>query len=98
MNALPAGELAPVPIPERRFDIWTLDFITGLPSDGGFNAVMVCVDKLTKLVKIVPCSTGEGELTAPVVARLFFSHIVRNYGVPRFVLHDRDPRFTSAFW
>lgn len=75
-----------------------MDFITGLPDNEGFDAVLVCIDKLTKLVRLVPCSAGEGELSAPAVAQLFFTHVVRFYGVPHFVLHDRDPRFTSAFW
>ena len=41
---------------------------------------------------------GDGELSAAAVARLFFDHVVRIFGVPHVVLHDHDPRFTSAFW
>ena len=53
--ALPAGEFSPLPVPDRRSIFWTFDFIIGLPIYGWFNAVMVCIDKLTKLVKLVPC-------------------------------------------
>ena len=41
---------------------------------------------------------AEGELSACKVAKLFFAHVVRHFGVPSIVLSDRDPRFTAAFW
>ena len=41
---------------------------------------------------------GEGALSAQAVAQLFFDNVVRLFGLPRVVLHDRDPRFTSHFW
>lgn len=87
-----------MPIPESKFTYWTMDFVTDLPMFDGFNALFVCVDKFSKLCRLVPCRVGENALTAPVVARLFFDAVVRHYGVPTTVLHDRDVRFTSAFW
>ena len=53
-NAQSIGELAPLAVPDGQFDFWTLDFIIGLPINGLFNAVMVCIDKLFKLVRLVP--------------------------------------------
>ncbi len=75
-----------------------MDLITDLPDSDGFNTVFTCVEKLSKYVVLVPCRMGDGELSAVDVADLFFSHVVARYGVPRSVLHDRDPRFTSSFW
>ena len=75
-----------------------MDFITDLPPCGGFNGIYTCVDKLTKFVKLIPVSIGEGALSAPEVARLFFEHVVRLFGIPHVVLHDRDARFTAHFW
>ena len=37
-------------------------------------------------------------MSAEATAKLFFDGIVRHYGLPDEVLHDRDPRFTAAFW
>ena len=68
----------------------------GLPLDKGCNAILTVVDMLTKLVKLVPCFMGDGELSAP--AKLFFDNIVRSFGIPQAVVHDRDPRFTISFW
>ena len=57
--------------------------------------MFTCVDKFTKFCRLIPCWVGEGQLDAPQVANLFFEHVVRLFGVPAVVLHDRDPRFTS---
>ena len=67
-----------------------MDFITGLPDINGYNALLVCIDKFGKLCQLIPCRAGENELSAPDVTKLFSEHVVRLYGVPRVVLHDRD--------
>ena len=90
--------LQPLPIPRNKFECWTMDFLTGLPDINGFNALLVCVDEFGKLCRLIPCRAAENELSAPAIAKLFFEHVVRLYGVPRVMLHDRDPRFTAAFW
>ena len=59
---------------------------------------MVIVNKLGKLSCLVPCRAGEGQLTAPEVAKLFFENWVRFFGIPKVVLHDRGLHFTAAFW
>lgn len=86
-------------MPKGRFDSWSMDFVTDLPPcKGGYTGIFTCVDRLTKYVRLVPVRIGEGELRAEQVARLFFEHVVTIFGVPREVLHDRDPRFTGSFW
>ena len=75
-----------------------MDFITGLPDCDGFNAIYTCVDRLTKLVRLIPCKLGAGELSAAAVAKLFFNQVVRQFGLPDNVVHDRDARFTADFW
>ena len=41
---------------------------------------------------------GEGQLTTKEVATLFFNGVVCTCGLPRVVLHNRNPRFASHFW
>ena len=59
---------------------------------------MVVLDKMGKLSWLVPCRAGENQLTAPEVAKLFFENWVRFFSVPKYVIHDRDVRFTASFW
>jgi hypothetical protein len=92
----PFGLLNPIPIPDTRWHTVTLDFIMDLPvSASGNDAILVLVDKLTKYVHLVPTRKI---CTAEDMSRLFLAHIFQYHGVPKVLISDRDPRFTSALW
>jgi hypothetical protein len=38
------------------------------------------------------------EATAQEIGRLFFSHIFKHHGLPKDIVLDRNPKFTSKFW
>jgi len=95
-NQLPIGLLQPLPIPTRRWETVTMDLITQLPiSQRQNDAIIVFVDKLSKMVHYAPCKTA---ISAPEVAQIFFQQIIRHHGVPNNIVSDRDPRFMSNFW
>lgn len=90
------GPLQPLPIPTRPWQQVSMDLITQLPrSRSGNDAIVVFVDKLTKMVHYVATTTN---VTAPQLATLFMREVVRLHGVPESILSDRDPRFTANFW
>ncbi|GJP34010.1 hypothetical protein CLOM_g18492, partial [Closterium sp. NIES-68] len=92
----PGGLLQPLEIPDEPWESVSLDFITDLPKTReGHTAILVFVDRLTKMVHFVPTTT---DVSAEDTARLFVSHIFRLHGLPRVLVSDRDPRFTSRFW
>ena len=92
----PPGFLQPVEIPSGKWESISMDFIVDLPTtQGGYDAILVVVDRLTKMAHFIP--TRES-VSAPQVADLFISHIFRLHGLPRFIVSDRDTRFTSHFW
>ena len=72
--------------------------MTDLPEVNGYNALMVVLNKMGKLSWLVPCRVGENQLTAPEVAKLFFENWVRFFGVPKYVIHNRDVFFTASLW
>ena len=73
-----------------------MDFITHLPpTERGADAVFTIVDRFSKLVRFVPCTTTTD---ADATARLFFDHWVCKFGMPKKIVSDRDPRFTGFFW
>lgn len=46
---LPGGLLQGLPLPQWKWDMITMDFVTGLPTTtGGLDAIWVIVDRLTK--------------------------------------------------
>jgi len=95
-NTLQMGLLQPLPIPDNRWEQVSMDLITQLPkTKNGFDAIVVFVDKLSKMVHYAPTSTS---VTAPQLASLFFKEVVRHHGLPTSIVSDRDARFTSNFW
>jgi transposase InsO family protein len=95
-NALPMGLLQPIPTPERRWDVVTMDLITQLPrTRNGHDAIAVFVDKYSKMAHYASTTTT---VSAPQLASLFWKEIVRHHGIPSAIISDRDPRFTSHFW
>ena len=76
-----------------------MDFITGLTScANGCNAIFTCDDHLKKYTVLTVSTLRAGELSARQVAPLFFQGVVRQFGLPVTMVHDRDPRFTAEFW
>lgn len=95
-NQRPFGLLSPLPIPDSRWHTVTMDFITDLPKTSeGHDAILVFVDKLTKYVHLVPTTKT---CSAEQLATLFIKHIFQYHGLPKVLISDRDPRFTSRFW
>ncbi|KAF1324365.1 polyprotein, partial [Globisporangium splendens] len=94
-NRKKIGLMMPIPTPQEYWDVVSMDFITGLPVSEGFDAIFVTVDKLSKRPKYHPThSTADAEGTAKV----FFEAVVRHHGLPKVIISDRDPKFTSDFW
>ena len=95
-NQLPAGLLQPLPIPGEAWQSISMDFVVDLPpTDHGKDAIMVVVDRLTKMVHLAPCNTTD---TAQDVAWLFVDHVFKAHGLPTSCVSDRDPKFMSNFW
>ena len=92
----PMGPMQALPIPTRPWQQVSMDLITQLPrSRGGHDAIVVFVDKLTKMVHYAATTTS---VTAPQLATLFLDRVFRLHGLPDSILSDRDPRFTAHFW
>ena len=72
--------------------------MTDLPEVNGYSALTVILDKMGKLSQLVPCKTGENQVTAPEVAKLFYENWVRFFGVPKYVIHNREVSFIASFW
>ena len=61
-NRHPTGLLQPLPIPKWKWEVVTMDFITGLPRIGKHHdSIMVVVDKLTKAAHFIPLKTTHKE-------------------------------------
>jgi hypothetical protein len=90
------GELQPLPIPNDRWESIATDFITDLPcTPSGQDAVLVFVDRLTRMVIFAPCTK---DIDALGTAKLLRNYVFCQHGLPLSIVSDRDPRFTSKVW
>ena len=72
-----------------------MDFIEGLPKSEGYSAILLVVDRLTKVSHFLPL---KHPFTAAGVAKAFLNNVVKLHGLPLSIISDRDKIFTSSFW
>jgi hypothetical protein len=91
------GLLQAIQEPTTRWEIINMDFVTGLPPGGSYsyNSVLVVVDRFSKRARFIPYYKDD---TAMEIAILFWNRIMADVGIPKIIISDRDPKFTSEFW
>lgn len=89
------GLLQPLPVPLQAWHTVTMDFVEGLPKSGGYDTIMLVVDKFSKFAKFIPLTHP---FTAYTVALAFIQHVYDVFGMPQVIISDRDRIFTSALW
>jgi ribonuclease HI len=91
---VPAYKLVTIP-PTWPFACWGLDMIGPLPTaPGGFNKVLVAIDKFTKWIEVKP-------VTCPKADRVldFLDELVHRYGLPHRIITDLASNFNNhQFW
>ncbi len=93
------GKLQPFLIPTKAWEVFSIDFITGLPESVAYRAtyyaILVVVDKLSKMCHHIPCRSDmtEGELAEVITREVIQLHVVSSTIVP-----DRGSLLTSRLW
>ena len=67
-----------------------MDFVEGLPNSGGFDSIMVVLDRMSKYAHFSPL---KHPYTAHTVGSTFIRDIVMLHGIPRSIISDRDKVF-----
>ena len=93
----PSGLLQQLPILEWKWDMISMDFISGLPrTSSGYDAIWVIVDRLTKTTHFfLPIKKT---YSTDRLERLYVNRIVCLHRVPVSILSDKGTTFTSVFW
>ena len=91
----PYGLLKPLPVPLRPWHSISMDFIPELPLSGGYNNILVIVNRASKQGIFIPCTN---KITSSDLAMLFLIHVFSKHGVPSHVTCDRGKEFISAFF
>ncbi len=88
----PAGKLMALPVPYRVGEWMHVDFLGPLHPSHGMNNILVCVDRLSRMVFLVGGKTSD---TSIKVAERLWSGVFAYVGVPKILTTDRDPKFMS---
>ncbi|GBG68251.1 hypothetical protein CBR_g2802 [Chara braunii] len=92
----PLGLLKPLPIPAGPGQSISMDFMdTLVTSKNGKRHIFAIVDRFTKYARLI--AMQETARTEHVI-KLFMDNWVRDYGLPKTIVSDRDVRFTSKMW
>ena len=82
----PSGLLQQLSIPEWKWDMIAMDFVSGLPrTSSGYDAIWVIVDRLTKTAHFLPIKKT---YSTDRLARLYVNRIVCLHGVPVSIVFD----------
>jgi len=89
----PAGKLMLNSIPEKPWMHILADSITKLPLAQGYDAILVVVDWLTKMVHFIP--TTEKTMVEGL-AKLFRDNVWKLHGLSKSIISDRGPQFAAG--
>ena len=80
-------------IPEKAWLHISADFITKLPLAQGYNAILVVVDRFTKIGYFIPTTK---RTSAEGLARLFKDNVWKLHGLSDSIISDRGPQFVAG--
>ena len=88
------GGLHPLEIPEGPWQDISIDMIGPLPSSNGMDAIVVIMDRFTKMIRLKAMTTN---ILSEGIAKVYRDKIWKIHGVPKTILSDRGPQFASKF-
>ena len=77
------------------FETIAMDFITKLLPSGGYNTILMITNTdCSKASVFLPCNET---IDSEGVAQLYLTHVLPHYSLPKKIISDQDPQFTSHF-
>ena len=83
-----------LPIPNGPWEEISIDIIGPLPPSNGKDAILVIVDRFSKMIRLTATKT---DISSRGVAQIYRDEIWKLHGIPHKVLSDRGPQFASEF-
>ena len=82
----------PLPVPEWKWEVISMDFITGFPRIvRKHDSIMVVMDKLSKLSHCIPIKSTH---KVSDVVNIFMRELFKFHGLPKAIVSNRDVKFT----
>jgi len=81
------------PSSKRPFSQLSMDLITDLPTDDGYDSILSIVDH--GLTKGIILTATKKTVTADGITEILIDKVFSKYGTPDKIISDRDPRFAA---
>ncbi|MBW0512981.1 hypothetical protein O181_052696 [Austropuccinia psidii MF-1] len=83
--------------PRRPWEIFHMDWVTGLPPGGdrSYNSFLVIADRFSQTPIFLPCHKDD---TTMDTALLIWNRVIYWTGIFTNIISDRDPKFASELW
>jgi len=88
------GELHLLEIPEELWQGISIDIIGPLPRSNGMDAIVVIVNRFTKMIRLKATTTN---VSLEEIAKIYRDEIWKLHRILRKILSNRRPQFTSKF-
>jgi transposase InsO family protein len=90
----PHNPLHPHEIPTEPWEHISIDIIGPLPMSNGYDAILVIVDRFSKMIILQAINTT---LNAVQTAEIYRDHVWSKHGLPKKIISDRGPQFVNQF-
>lgn len=87
------GILKSLPIPTYPWTNVTSDFITKLPLNNDYNAILIIIDQLTKKKHYILYTTNENNTIVEAIAFLLLNNVWKLYGFSLLFTLNKGPQF-----
>jgi hypothetical protein len=84
----PYGLLQPLPAPSKPWQSISMDFITDLLASQGFDAILIVVDRFTKMTHFLPCVKS---ITSQQTTDIIMREVFRHHPLPNNIISDGYP-------
>jgi len=91
----PFGPLVPNKVPNRPWEIISMDLITQLPESNSYNAIYVIVDRLTKRAHFIPINN---QFSSKNMAQLLYDKVYPLHGLPLQIILDRGVQYLAKLF
>ena len=93
-HQVPIDELHPLPTPNNRWSVVSVDFISELPNDHGYDTILVAMNSVRKRAHFIPTTTT---CSALGVANLYWKNIWKLHSLSDAFVSDLEPQFVAEF-
>jgi len=91
----PFGLLVPNKVPNRPWEIISMDLITQLPESNSYNAIYVIVDRLIKRAYFILINNW---FSFKDMAQLLYNKVYPLHGLPLQIISDRGVQYSAELF